>query len=119
MEYEMSSTGNPMIALLAIPVGLAVYIFFSYCAKLICEKSGKQPGVLIWIPIVQLIPLMEVAGMATWMIVLALIPLANIVFIVLLGLGLCKARKKNPALVVLLFLPCLNFVFLPYLAFSE
>lgn len=97
---------------------LAFYVFFCICAKKICEKSGKDPGILIWIPIVQLLPLMEVAGMPTWMIVLAIIPIANLVFMILLVLGLAKARNKNPALAVVLAIFC-AIVFWPWMAFTD
>jgi hypothetical protein len=64
-----SSSGASTVGML-IPVrvflviGLGLYLFFCYCCKRVCEKAGHNPGVLIWIPIVQLIPLLRVAGMA-------------------------------------------------------
>jgi hypothetical protein len=123
----MESSGNDAVAtgvgLLAFAVifviAVAVYIFTCYCLKLICEKCGKQPGVLIWIPIVQLIPLLEIAGMAIWMIVLFFIPFVNLVVLVMMWAKICIARGKSPWLVILMFIPIVNLAFVPYLAFSE
>jgi hypothetical protein len=123
----MESTGNDAVAtgvgLIAFAVifviAVAVYIFACYCLKRICEKCGKQPGVLIWIPIVQLIPLLEVAGMAIWMIILFFIPFVNLVVLVMMWAKICIARGKSPWLVILMFIPIVNIVFIPYLAFSE
>lgn len=114
--------GSPVAGLLFLAVYLVFmlgfYLFFCFCAKKICEKSGKDPGIMIWIPIVNLIPLMEVAGMQTWMIVLLFLPIANFVFLIMLMLGLAKARNKNPALAVILGLFC-SIVFWPWMAFTD
>jgi hypothetical protein len=51
-------------------LALAIYIFSSFCYKLICQKTGKEPGAIIWIPLVRYIPLMQVAKMPEWLVVL-------------------------------------------------
>ena len=99
--------------------GLAIYVFYCFCYKRICEKCGVTPGILIWIPLVQLVPLLQVAKMPIWMIILLLIPLVNIVIFVMMWVKICEARGKNPWLVILLFIPVVNICFIPYLAFSE
>jgi uncharacterized membrane protein YhaH (DUF805 family) len=123
----MESSGNDAVAagvsivvvLVALLVSIGLYIFTCYCFKRICEKCGKNPGILIWIPIVQLIPLLEVAGMAVWMIILLLIPIVNIVVGVMMWAKICQARGKSPWLVIMAFIPFVNIFFIPYLAFSE
>jgi Family of unknown function (DUF5684) len=103
----------------AVAIGLAIYVFYCYCFKLICEKAGKKPGALIWIPIVHYIPLLEVAGLPVWMIILLFIPLVNFVIFLILWAKICEARVKSPWLVILFFFPIINLVLIPYLAFSE
>lgn len=98
---------------------LALYVFFSFCLKVICEKCGVNPGVLIWIPIVQLVPVLQVAGMATWMIILFFVPFVNIVVGIMMWAKICSARGKSPWLVLMMFVPLVNLAFIPYLAFSE
>jgi Family of unknown function (DUF5684) len=117
---DAAATGLGLVMVLfVLAVGLAFYVFFSYCFKRICEKTGHNPGILIWIPIVQFIPLLRVAGMAEWMIILLLIPIANIVVMVMMWAKICTARGKSPWLVIMLFIPIVDIAFLPYLAFSE
>ena len=119
-QSSAAATGIGIIAILFIVVfAIGIYLFSAYCCKRICEKAGHNPGILIWIPIVQLIPLLQVAGMATWMIVLFFIPLANLVVLVMMWAKICTARGKSPWLVTMLFIPILNLLFVPYLAFSE
>lgn len=98
---------------------LALYLFFCFCCKRICQKAGRGPGALIWIPILQAIPLLRVAGMAAWMFVLFLIPLANLVVAAIMWARICAVLGKSPWLVVLLFIPLVNLAFIPYLAFAN
>ena len=95
-----------------------VYVFFSYCCKRICEKAGEDPGIMIWIPIAQYIPLLRVAQMPPLLVLLFLVPVVNVVLIVVLWAKICSALGKSPWLVILLFVPILNLALLCYLAFS-
>lgn len=55
-------------------VALAVYVFFCFCYKKICEKCGLKPGVIVWIPIFHFVPLLRVAKLPVWLIVAFIIP---------------------------------------------
>ena len=105
--------------LVALVFALAIYIFFCFCCKRFGEKCGKDPGVLIWIPIVNLIPLLEIAGMPVWMIILFFIPLVGLVVGIMMWAKICVARGKSGWLVLLMLVPIANLIFIPYLAFSE
>lgn len=115
----VSTIGGIIALLVALGVALVVYLFFCYCFKRICEKTGNEPGILVWIPILQIIPMLQVAKMPAWMIILFLIPIVNLVVAVLMWVKICEARGKSPWLVVLMFIPIANIAFIPYLAFSE
>ena len=117
MEQNSSSgIGGLLAGLVGLVVAVGIYIFVCYCLKIICEKAGHQPGVLIWIPIAQHVPLLTVAKMPIWFIVLLLIPLVGFVIYVMMWVKICQARGKSGWLVLLGIIPV---VFLPYLAFSE
>jgi hypothetical protein len=118
-ENWAPSVGGLIGLLLIVGLALAFYLFACYCFKLICEKTGQQPGILVWIPIGQIIPLLQVAGMQEWMIILFFIPLENIVIGIMMWAKICTARGKSPWLVILMFIPFVNLIFIPYLAFSE
>src|SRR5438874_148767 len=45
---------------------MLIYLLFCYCCLLICQKAGHEPGLLIWIPIFQAIPLLRAARMSPW-----------------------------------------------------
>jgi uncharacterized membrane protein YhaH (DUF805 family) len=126
-ELDMNETANSAVGagmsaaaiLIALLFGLAIYVFFCFCAKRICEKCDVTPGVLIWIPIVQLVPMLQAAKMSVWMIILFLIPLVNLIVWVIMWVKICQALGKSGWLVILLFIPIANLIFIPYLAFSE
>ena len=107
------------VILFLLVIGLALYVFFCFCCKRICEKCGVNPGVLIWIPIANLVPLLQVAKMPVWMIILFLIPIVGLIISIVMWVKICIARGKSGWLVLMIFVPILNLVFIPYLAFSE
>ena len=119
MEDGASAAGGIIGALFGLVLMVGLHLFVSYCWKLIVEKMGGEPGILIWIPFLQLSPVMNAVGWETWKLILFFIPLVNIVMIVLLFLEILKKRNKPPVAIVMLFIPCVNFFFLPWLAFSE
>jgi hypothetical protein len=105
------------LALLGIV--LLVYLFHCYCFMLICQKAGHPPGVLIWIPIVQFIPMLRAAGMSAWWFVAYLLPVLNLVAIVLWSINIVKARGKSVWVTVCLILPLTCPFAMLYLAFSD
>src|SRR5258708_34754588 len=55
-----------------------LYVLLSCCYSLICKNSGKPAGAMIWIPVVQLIPLLRAAGMSGLWFVRVLLPVVNL-----------------------------------------
>ena len=118
-QHSSSGIGGLIGGLIGFVLAVGIYVFVCYCLKLICEKAGHQPGVLIWIPIANLIPLLTVAKLPIWFIILLLIPLVNLVVIIVMWVKICQARGKPGWMVILLLIPLVNLIFIPYLAFSE
>jgi hypothetical protein len=99
-------------------ISLIAYLFFCYCCQLICRKAGKPPGFLVWIPVVQWIPLLRAAGMSGWWFLALFVPLLNLVATILFSLKIANARGKSALVGVLLILPITNILAFLYLAFS-
>jgi len=67
-------SANPMLLYAVLGAILLIYLFFCYCAKVICEKTGKPPGVLLWMPTLQVFPLLRAAGMSpVWFLAYVLV----------------------------------------------
>lgn len=94
-------------------IGLFIYLFFSYCNKMICEKAGKKPGILVWLPIAQVFPMFEAANMSPLWILL--FPIAPFVW----SFKIATACGKNAFVGFLLLVPGISFFAYLYLAFSD
>jgi hypothetical protein len=111
--------GSLFALLVVLFFSLGIYAFFCFCMKRICEKCGHEPGILIWIPIAQLIPQLTAAKLPLWMIAVLLIPFVNVVGFVILFWKLCEARGKAGALGLLMLVPLANLGLILYLAFAD
>jgi len=120
-EEKLKSRGVNLQTFLIVvgAVSLLFHFFYSFCFHLICTKVGQQPGVLVWLPLLQVIPLHRSAGISPWLILLYFIPLIGLFVFVYWCVKICHARGKSAWLVVLVFLPLLNLLFIPYLALSS
>lgn len=100
--------------------GIALFYFFGcYCCDLICKKTGQDPGVLVWIPILQTFPMLKAAGMAPWWFLAFLLPVVSVVASIVWCVKICQARGKSGWLAVLLLLPITNLFAFLYLAFAD
>lgn len=97
----------------------AMYLFVSYCMMLICKKTGNEPGVMVWLPLLQWFPMFRAAGMSGVWFVALFIPVLNVVTYILWAVKIVKAREKNGIMALLLILPVTNLFALAYLAFSD
>jgi uncharacterized membrane protein YhaH (DUF805 family) len=101
-------------------VGLifVVYLFTCYGLKLICTKAGHDPGLMIWVPLLQVFPMLRAAGMSGWWVLGMLVPVFNLVVTILWSFRIVSARGKSAVWAVLLILPFTNLIAFLYLAFS-
>lgn len=144
-DFKARFSGQERNILLAV-VGIlfAFYLFFCFCCKLICEKAGFKPGLLVWIPYLQNLALFKAARMGSWWFLLFISPFATpflakpivenlgpqFIPLLLIPSGLmlvatlvwtfkiCSARGIAPVAGILLWLPGINVLMFLYLAFS-
>jgi hypothetical protein len=107
------------VVFIALGIMVLLYLFYCYCCQLICRKTGNDPGVLIWVPVLQLLPLLRAAGMSGWWLLAYCVPLLNIVAQVLWSFNIAKARGKSAWVGIFLLLPITSFFAFLYLAFSD
>ena len=114
----MGLAGSTLIVAVLI-IALLIYLFHCYCFMLICRKTGKPPDILVWVPVVQLLPLLRAAGMSGWWFLAYFVPVLNIVAQVLWCFNIAKARGKSVWVGVLLLVPFTGLFAFLYLAFSN
>jgi hypothetical protein len=118
---QLSALGliGPKLIWAAAGVALLLYLFQCYCLMLICRKAGHPPGLLIWLPVLQVFPLLRAAGMSYWWFLALLVPVLNLVPAFLWPFKIANARGKSVWVGILLLLPITNFFAFLYLAFSD
>ena len=110
---------NSTAFLAVIGLLLGVYLFTCYCLKLICEKTGNEPGLMIWLPILQTFPMLRAAGMSGLWSLAFLIPVLNLVAQIVWCFKIVQARGKSVWVAIGLLLPFTNLIAFLYLAFSN
>lgn len=98
---------------------LLLYFFYCYCCMLIVRKTGNEPGIMVWLPVLQLFPLLRAAGMSGWWFLAYLVPVLNLVPAILWPFKISQARGKSAWVGLLLLLPITNLLAFLYLAFSD
>jgi hypothetical protein len=110
---------HPVRVVVAAAVLVLAQLFCSYCGMLICRKSGKEPGILVWIPVLQAVPLLRAASMPTWWFGGLFVPGLNLVGYVLWCVKIVEARQKTMPLAMLLIFPLTSWFAFMFLALSE
>ena len=110
---------RPSTLLVFLVATLLFYLFFCQCCSLICEKAGTRAGPLVWLPVLQIFPLLRAAHMSPWWFLAWLVPVLNVVGYILLSVKLVEARGKSVWIAILLLLPVTCFFAFVYLAFSD
>ena len=120
-KFKELKKHQPPVKVLSLILGslLVLYLFGCFCLKLICEKAGHEPGVLVWLPLLQAIPAFRAAGMSGWWFLALFVPLLNLVAHILWCFKITSARGKSIWVAILLLLPGLSLFAFLYLAFSS
>lgn len=119
MRAQMARlTANPQL-LYGILGGLALaYLAYCLCLRNVCVKAGSKPGLLIWLPVLQLFPLLRAARMPVWWFLIFCLPVLNCLAHLLWCARITRACGKGFLSALMLFLPVTNILALLYLAFS-
>lgn len=97
----------------------AGYVYMALALQTIANKTHTENSWLAWIPIANIILMLNIAKKPIWWIVLFLIPVVNIVFIIIVWMGVAEARGKPSWWGVLFIVPVANLVVPGVLAWSD
>ena len=120
LEAKIRTTiSTPATAVILLGSVAFIYLFACFCLMLICKKTGNEPGVLIWLPLLQIFPMLRAAGMSGAWFLAYLIPGLNILAHIVWCFKITSARKKSPLIAIMLLLPITNLFAFLYLALSN
>jgi hypothetical protein len=120
-ESEIRSfiTAHATIVCIFLGALLALHVIVSAIFWMICRKTHNSPGPLVWVPFLQLIPLLRAANMPRAWFFAFFVPVVNIVAVVIFCIKIVKSRGKGVWVSILLMLPPLSGLAMLYLAFSS
>jgi hypothetical protein len=98
---------------------LACYVYFSLAFQTIATKTNTPNGWWAWIPILNIILMLNIAKKPIWWIILMLIPLVNIVVGIIVLMGVAEARNKPSWWGILMIVPVVGLIVPGYLAWSD
>ncbi len=110
---------TPSLLLSAAGALVLFYLLICYCGMLICHKSGHPPGALVWMPVLQMVPLLRAAQMSPAWLLAFFVPVLNIIAQIVWCFSISKARGKSPWVGFFLVLPVTSLIAYLYLALSD
>lgn len=126
LAQDSSSSDGTLPALFAGGMILFMLVFFAafyvYCAlalSTIATKTHTENPWLAWIPIANIILMLNVAKKPIWWLVLFFIPVVSLVMTVIVGMAIAEARGKPNWWGILLIVPVVNLVVPGYLAWAD
>ncbi len=113
----IAAAGAMVLFMLAIGVGF--YIYVALALQTIAKKTNTDNAWLAWIPILNIILMLNVAKKPLWWIILCLIPFVNIVIIIIVWMAIAEARHKPSWWGIMAIVPIMNIIMPGYLAWSD
>jgi Family of unknown function (DUF5684) len=98
---------------------VALYVYMALAIQTIAQKTSTENPWLAWIPIVNIILLLNIAKKPVWWILLFLIPLVNAVIAIIVWMGVAEARNKPSWWGILLIVPVVGLIVPGYLAWVD
>ena len=122
--FAQQSSGPPtaILGVMFLVFGvfmLAVYIYTSLALQTIATKTNTDNAWLAWIPIANIILMLNVAKKPIWWILLCLIPLVNLVIFIIVWMAIAEARNKPSWWGIMLIVPVVGIIVPGYLAWSD
>jgi hypothetical protein len=98
---------------------LALYIYIALALQTIAQKTNTDNGWMAWIPIVNIVLMLNIARKPVWWIILFFIPLVSIVMAIIVWMGVAEARGKPNWWGILMIVPLVGLIVPGYLAWSD
>lgn len=97
----------------------AIYIYFALAFATIARKTHTPNTWMAWIPFLNMILLLNVAQRPVWWILLFFVPFVNVAIMVIVWMGVAKARGRPDWWGVFIIAPIANFILPGVLAWSD
>jgi len=96
-----------------------LYVYLALALQTIAKKTNTENAWLAWIPVVNIILMLNIAKKPIWWFLLMFIPLVNIVIGIVVWMAIAEARGKPSWWGILLIVPIVGIIVPGYLAWSD
>jgi uncharacterized membrane protein YhaH (DUF805 family) len=107
------------VILVACLFAAVFYIYWALALQTIAKKTNTENAWWAWIPIIQIILMLNIAKKPVWWIILFFIPLVNFVVGIIVCMGIAEARNKPSWWGILMIVPVVGLIVPGYLAWSD
>lgn len=118
-DGEIPPLLSGVFLLCVLVFGLGLYIYISLALQAIATKTGTPNAWLAWIPIANLILMLQVANKPLWWFLLFLIPLVNVVISIIVWMAVAEARGKPSWWGIITIVPLVGLIVPGYLAWAD
>jgi hypothetical protein len=123
----LAQENNPMAAaglgigliMVFLIIGAAAYVYMSLALQTIADKTKTENSWLAWIPIANLVLMLNIAKKPMWWLILFLVPVVNFVILIMVWMAVAEARGKPSWWGILTIVPVANLVVPGVLAWSD
>jgi hypothetical protein len=105
--------------LVMLVIMIAAYVYFALALKTIAEKTNTENGWWAWVPILNIILMLNIAKKPIWWIILLMIPLVGLVMAIIVWMAIAEARNKPSWWGILLIIPFIGMIVPGYLAWAD
>lgn len=100
-------------------IGLAMYVYYALAFQTIAKKTNTPNDWWAWIPILNIVLLLNIAKKPIWWIILFFIPLVGLVVSVIVLMAVAEARNKPSWWGIMFIIPIMNLIAPGYLAWAD
>ena len=98
---------------------LGLYVAQALALMTIANKTNTPNGWFAWVPILNIILMLQIAELELWYIVLCFIPCVNIAVYIYMWWKIAERRGKPGAIALAMLVPVVNFFVPLYIAFAD
>jgi hypothetical protein len=98
---------------------LAIYVYMALALSTIAKKTNTENPWMAWIPIANIVLMLNIAKKPIWWILLCLIPVVSIVILIIVWMAIAEARGKPNWWGILLIVPVVGLIVPGYLAWAD
>ena len=94
-------------------------VYIAHAHSTIAKKTKTENAWWAWVPILNLLLMLNIAKKPLWWVILCFIPIVSIVVLIIVWMAIAEARGKPNWWGILLIVAVVNFIVPGYLAWSD